>query len=94
LRALRISLILAIGKSKEEPLVRVVEVDLLGKDARALHLRDQRDALKCPLDQVGEVVELTVRVPVAGHLREAVPCRLRIPDQDRAPRVRMNVGKL
>ena len=52
-----------------EPVVRVIEVDLLRENPRALDLRDDRHALQRPLDQVRVVVELPIRVTVARHVQ-------------------------
>ena len=70
---------------------RVIEVELLLEHTVALHFCDDGNPLQRPLDQIGEIVELPVRITVARQFGDAVPGRLRIANDDRAPRVRMEV---
>ena len=85
-----------------EPLLRVVEVDLLVQHAERVDLRHHRQRLQRPLDQIGEVVELAGRCicrrrrrPVArlcrAGSRMTMPARRRdgVPD-DREARSPMN----
>ena len=74
--------------------MRVLEVDLFGEDPRAVHFGDDGDTLQRPLDEVREVVELPVRVAVAGDLRHPVFGRGRIAHDDRPPAVRVEVIRL
>ena len=70
--------------------LRVVEVDGLGKYARASDFRHERHALQVALDKVGKIVELAVREFLAGVLGQLTQRLLRISDDERMPNIRMD----
>src|ERR1019366_2414542 len=74
-----------------QPRVRVLQIDLFGQNADALHLRDLWYTLQRALDQVGEVIKLPIRIPVIGYFRDSFFRGLRIANDNGTPRVGMKV---
>ena len=74
-----------------QPLLRIVEIDFLGQYTAAIYLGHFWRALKCPLNQGGEIIQLAVRVLFAGHRRQPGFRFLRIADECCVPGIGMNL---
>ena len=77
-----------------EPLLRVVEKHLLRTQSRPIDLRDRRDRLDPLRDLIREVVQLAIRVLVAGDCRELRLRLARITDDHRRPRIGVKLRRM
>ena len=74
-----------------EPVGRVLQIKFFRQNAHALDLRHLGYALQRALDQIGKVIKLSIRIPVTGNFCETFLCGLRVANDDRTPRVGMEV---
>src|SRR5208282_2376331 len=74
-----------------QPCVRVLQIDLFGQNAHTLDLRYLWYTLQRALDQVGEVIQLSIRIAVVSYFRDAFLSGLRVANDNRTPGVGMKV---
>ncbi len=72
-------------------LVRVLQINLFRQNAHSLNFRYFGHTLQRALDQVGKVIQLPIRIAVAGHFCDPFFRGLRIANDNGTPRVGMKV---
>src|SRR6185503_12461356 len=75
-----------------EPLLRIVDVDLLGQDPGEVDLGHDGHGEQRALDEVGVVLQLAVAVAVAGGRAQAGLDLAGVTDDEGPPEVRVQLG--